>query len=374
MRLKSLLPLNGIAGSVGKNMKNDAEDVRQTRHNLKAVGMPADDDAQAQDGTESGFITHGLDTGLKRLQRKHGLREDGVMTPDGETAEAMEDELAQAQNDRRHKNNTPRHLPPKPGHKPETGMQQEALSQQDAPQPPASKTDFFDQRRPSGELREWQEATQDLPPTLQKTYRDIFAFEGGMATNRAEPDNPAKAGIRQSTLDSLIDRGRLQAIVDKHGQNPDVEELDKTDIKRAYDDVLNEAMRGPVTAQKQENERRMEQGQVPLPPKQGRDFLLEIDNSDVIAATADTLFRHGAANDKGPKYIQEAVNEALPDKQKISTQGGLGSQTLNALQDVADSPARRRAFLDALKQKRQEDENISESEVDSRLEHFRFPE
>ena len=67
-----------LKGSVGNDMDNNPEDVRNTKRNLKNTGHFEDD-------TENDFLTRELDTGIKAFQQNNGLRVDGRVFPKGET-------------------------------------------------------------------------------------------------------------------------------------------------------------------------------------------------------------------------------------------------------------------------------------------------
>lgn len=70
-----------ISDSVGNNMPNNEEDVRKTKRNLDLFGYFNKDD----DDTNNGIITREMDTGIKKYQRDNGLKEDGILHPQGET-------------------------------------------------------------------------------------------------------------------------------------------------------------------------------------------------------------------------------------------------------------------------------------------------
>jgi hypothetical protein len=68
----------GLKPSIGQNLNNDSDDILKAEKTLKGVGYFNGDHSH-------GFITKKLDDGIRKFQRDHKLREDGVMHPDGET-------------------------------------------------------------------------------------------------------------------------------------------------------------------------------------------------------------------------------------------------------------------------------------------------
>lgn len=64
--------------AIGQNLDNDPEDIIKAEKALKDAGY--------FNGEHShGFITKELDDGIRKFQRENGLKQDGVMHPDGET-------------------------------------------------------------------------------------------------------------------------------------------------------------------------------------------------------------------------------------------------------------------------------------------------
>lgn len=75
----------------------------------------------------------------------------------------------------------------------------------------------------------------------------------------------------------------------------------------------------------------------------GVDILMEIPDSDVRRAVADTLFRHGRGG--GAKNIQEALNKV---GKKVAVDEPVGPETFKALQDVANNPKQAKTYLEIL--------------------------
>lgn len=71
-----------LNGPVGNNLKNDPDDVRNTKTHLGSLGY-VDEDAHDD------FITRELDDGIKRFQTDHGLQVDGRLFPGGETEDRI---------------------------------------------------------------------------------------------------------------------------------------------------------------------------------------------------------------------------------------------------------------------------------------------
>ncbi len=67
-----------LSGSVGNNLDNEPEDVRNTKKNLKNLGF-------FDDETDNEFITKELDSGIKSFQKEKNLKIDGRLFPGGET-------------------------------------------------------------------------------------------------------------------------------------------------------------------------------------------------------------------------------------------------------------------------------------------------
>ena len=97
----------------------------------------------------------------------------------------------------------------------------------------------------------------------------------------------------------------------------------------------------------------------------GKAALAAVDDFQVAAAVADALFREGAG--VGTEHVQEALDATVG--RKIAVDGMFGDRTLDALVEVAADPASRRAFLDALAERRLG--GAFGGEV-RRIEHFRF--
>ena len=75
--------MTSIKGAIGNNMKNDPEDVKTIKEALHETGHMVREDL------ENGYITQALDKAVKGFQRIHDLKIDGILKPNGETAQAL---------------------------------------------------------------------------------------------------------------------------------------------------------------------------------------------------------------------------------------------------------------------------------------------
>jgi hypothetical protein len=71
-----------LKGSVGNNMDNNPEDIKNTKRNLSQAGF-------FDDEIENEFITRKLDNGIRQFQKNKGLKEDGLLFPGGETERSL---------------------------------------------------------------------------------------------------------------------------------------------------------------------------------------------------------------------------------------------------------------------------------------------
>lgn len=71
-----------LKGSVGNNLANDPQDIKNTKRNLERAGFFKDD-------TENDFLTKTLDAGIRTYQRNKNLKEDGTLFPGGETERSL---------------------------------------------------------------------------------------------------------------------------------------------------------------------------------------------------------------------------------------------------------------------------------------------
>ncbi len=67
-----------LTGSVGNNLDNEPEDVRNTKENLSTLGF-------FDDETDNDFITKEMDSGIQSFQKEKNLKVDGRLFPSGET-------------------------------------------------------------------------------------------------------------------------------------------------------------------------------------------------------------------------------------------------------------------------------------------------
>jgi hypothetical protein len=187
-----------------------------------------------------------------------------------------------------------------------------------------------------------------------RTYMEIFAAEGGSKVN---PVNGATAGITRTTLNDLIDRGKVAGI--PRNSAPRLLNNDqRANIFRAYmDDALGLA--GGIRS------------------------LDSLGNIESTAAVGDTLFRHGRTG--GGEIIQRALDKSVPGGFK--GKGPIGPQAFPVIKKVVADPNTRQPFLDALAAERKEaaiNEEMQRNRVDrqtaigavrgefARFDHFRF--
>jgi hypothetical protein len=235
--------------------------------------------------------------------------------------------------------------PPVPTRKPETGIK-----------PPAYRKGVFSGRRQQ-EWDDWTRNTEfdpNLSSVQKKAFQDIYAAEGGM---KKDQSSSAVGGILQPTIKILKDKGFIDSVIKKHGPNVKTTDLDQEDIKSIYkayfDDVLDSAAKGHNIIN-------------PINPVRGSQILDLIGDKNTASAVADTLFRDGSGN--GTTYTQKAINMA-EGKTKVKVEDAedstFGSETFQALQEVAKDSQKRQKFLDALADQRKKAEK-------ARNDHFRF--
>ncbi len=208
-----------------------------------------------------------------------------------------------------------------------SAAQEDESPDSDIPPIPDYKSDYF-----KGHEQDWSDMVSalrsdpDISPTEEKAYSDIFAAEGGR-----RPDGNTVAGITQTFLDEMNANGDLPDLPEK------TKDLTIDNVKDLYEIYFDDAMGGAAIGYNNANKGS---------GLAGSDMLAKIGNDNVASAAADTLFRNGTG--AGAQMIQHAANVALPRNQQISTSGGYGSQTQNALQTIADDPDMTQTFLDRL--------------------------
>lgn len=104
-----------INGPVGNNMANDEEDV------LNVKGALAETERYEEDEPH-GYVTRGMDTAIRDLQREKDLKEDGIMFPGGETETVLVEDM-----DRKRSENP---TPPVPKRKPDASEKRNELDQE----------------------------------------------------------------------------------------------------------------------------------------------------------------------------------------------------------------------------------------------------
>jgi len=77
MNMNELLKEN-LTTTVGDNQNSDPQDVRKIRKKLNALGLTSGRE-------EDGYIDKDLDNSIRVFQRDMGIKQDGVMKPNGET-------------------------------------------------------------------------------------------------------------------------------------------------------------------------------------------------------------------------------------------------------------------------------------------------
>lgn len=153
----------------------------------------------------------------------------------------------------------------------------------------------------------------ELPdrPVLRDVLRGIYAEEGGRL---ADPDSGAVGGITPGTLADLYRRGRLPDL--PPGLAPaDLTPAQQAHVHRAYfDDALHTV---------------------------GGSAALEQLDPAIARATAEALFMDGRR--AGTRFLQEAINNVGVDA-KITEDGKMGPQTINALNGIGLDPVLSEAF------------------------------
>lgn len=222
--------------------------------------------------------------------------------------------------------------------------------------PPLYKKDVFAGKR-ADEWNGWVkriEEDKELSSAEKKAFQEIYAFEGGMEKPKGA-NNTAFAGIIQGTLDGLKDYGVVDGVTARRGQKVKSTELNQEDIHDVYKGYFSDVFKGAAeTAGFTKNE--------------GYKILGTIGDDEVAAAFADVLFRDDYM--KTSRLAQKSLNAALPESEKISEEGGAGSDTFKALRKVAKDKKMKRIFLDKLGDLR--DEAFTEGGDHDRNEYFRF--
>ena len=190
----------------------------------------------------------------------------------------------------------------------------------------------------------WSQLIGRLPSlhsTEKRAYMEVFAAEGGDSVN---PENGAMSGIKNDTLDELIQKQFVKGI--KRGTK--AKDLSLNERARIYREYFDFAMN--------------EVG--------GSSAFGRIDDVEAASAVADTLFRNGRTG--GGQMVREAINKLAPET--LAMHGATGKElpfnetALAAFQKVIADPTTRQSFLHALA-----DIRIKDSPGEApRFNHFRF--
>ncbi len=228
-----------------------------------------------------------------------------------------------------------------PKRKPVTGIE-----------PPAYRREVFKGQRRT-EWDDWSRIVQldkGLSSAEKQVFHDIFAAEGGM---KKAPGGSAVAGILQATLDDLVQRERLNELVERKGEKIQTDNLDLQDVKDVYKGFYNLHLEGPAKTYNLKN---------PKNSIQGYQILGLIGDPRMASSVADMLFREGPG--RGAEIIRHSVRLADPE-QDTGKGGSFGSMTLKALQEIAKDPRKTRSFLEFSANARRQDEK-------ARNDYFRF--
>ncbi len=191
---------------------------------------------------------------------------------------------------------------------------------------------------------EWSQKIGRLPKlhsTEKRAYMEIFAAEGGNSYN---PSSKAMSGIKDETLDFLIEENYVKGI--PKGTKSYTLSLDeRAGIYRKYFDYAMDMIGGS--------------------PAFGR-----FRDAAAASAVADTLFRNGRTG--GGQMIRAAINKVAPGT--LAMRGATGNElpfneaALAAFHKVVADPAKRQGFLNNLADIRIKD---SPSEA-PRYNYYRF--
>lgn len=83
---------NFLTASIGNGYPSSEEDVQKTRRKYNSLGYDAGDET-------FGFSDQKLEHAIRKFQRDHDLKEDGVMHPKGETERALILKVAESKKD-----------------------------------------------------------------------------------------------------------------------------------------------------------------------------------------------------------------------------------------------------------------------------------
>jgi len=207
---------------------------------------------------------------------------------------------------------------------------------------PGYRSDVFKSPKGQKDWLTWQADVGKLSSASeseQRAYAEIFAAEGGMAS---DPTSSAASGIMQNTLDELVTKGQLPAAY--KGLSPSsLSSEQRATVYRAYADHA-------------------------LSLAGGHKALGKLD-AQSASALADTLFRHG--REGGAEIVQNAINTVTPAAVKAT--GPVGPETFGAYQKLAADPATRKRLMDALADARKDTvkgKATAQAEA-ARFDHFR---
>ena len=186
------------------------------------------------------------------------------------------------------------------------------------PYMPANKRDWFVAK---GQVDNWTKfhnslkARSQLGEKEQHVFQEIFGQEGGMTSH----GNGATAGILQSTLDTLVKKGRVNGTQ----SNTSPKDLSLDQMLEAYIGVFDTTFYA----------------------LDGSKTLNRIQDKQAAAVLGDSLFSHGTGY--GTQAIQIGINAVQPGTFK-NADGIPGSQTIEALNKLTSNPKTRDATLNAI--------------------------
>jgi peptidoglycan hydrolase-like protein with peptidoglycan-binding domain len=370
IRSPTMPPL--VNAPVGRTATNDPDDVAIVEDALNRTGD--------LNGEPTGFFGERTEDAVKRVQARHGVEQNGTVTPDDDTDNALR---AEAGGNRdpfvdpvpdlpmgpgRASPTTPatNPAPARPnlvegdtgensgiGPSASTPPGRDAIGMPpydrardrvpDVPNVPDPKTEIVDKYN-WHVFHESAAKQHGISERRRKIYGDIFAFEGGA---KKHPESSAYGGILEGTLNGLKSQGRLPNVP----RDAAPKDLSTDTLPKLYDAYFDDAL-GPVGGSK---------------------ALDDLPDERTAAATADTIFRHGPRN--GTRAIQRTINRTDPNR--LATDGYMGPNTYKAIPDLAKSPETRRSFLKILPQERKrfmgaDDQNLNYFNLGGDKTRFRY--
>jgi len=362
-------PAFTLGGGVGEGAGNAPGDVANARTALAWAGFfPADKTGGRPDSGDPEFRI-----GLARFQRAFNLARDGIMNPRGETEKTLAKVInpmvwthlrrQRGQNSRAEatltatKINETATTEQRVEAEPESGSAVKAGADNvvatanrktdERGDPDSWQTDYEQQdpftytRIPKDRRGEWDAmiaATEraKLGRGERRAFMEIFTVEGG-----TKPDGTTVAGIRIGTLEEISDK-----VLKDGGISPSATPKELTDDQRIY----------------------VYQAYFNLPHVLGNDggpgALNALNDGEVAAAIADTLFREGGFG--GMSAINRAANVTVSGT--LLGEELVRKDTLVAVASLIENKATRRALLHAIAELRLK-LRPNESQ---RINHFRF--